>query len=56
MLEVISRLAEVFNICLLVNGIRLAGFTFFFQAKNEDDRRRIVASVLWLPVILLEGA
>lgn len=54
-LEMLNRIGEVFNICLMANGIRLAAFTFYCQAKGDQDRRRTVATIVYLPLLLVVG-
>ena len=55
-LEMVGRIGEVFSICLLANGIRLAAFTFYCQAKGDLERRRTAATVLWAPLVIVFGA
>lgn len=52
-LEMLNRIGEVFYMCLIANGIRLAAFTFYCQAKTEEERKRSAASVLVAPLIVL---
>lgn len=52
-LEMVSRIGEIFNICLLANGIRLAAFTFFCQASSEKERRETGSTLLIAPVFVL---
>ncbi len=55
-LEMLNRIGEVFSICLLANGIRLAAFTFYCQGKDEQDRRTTAATVLFAPAVILLGS
>jgi O-antigen/teichoic acid export membrane protein len=54
-LEILGRIGEVFNLCFLANGIRLAAFTFYCQAKEDLERRRTAATVLFAPLLLFLG-
>jgi O-antigen/teichoic acid export membrane protein len=55
-LEMLNRIGEVFSICLLANGVRLAAFTFYCQAKDESERHRTAATVLLAPLVVLLGS
>ena len=52
-LEILGRIGEVFNLCLLANGVRLAAFTFYCQAKGELERKTTAATVLFAPLVML---
>jgi O-antigen/teichoic acid export membrane protein len=52
-LEVLTRVGEILSICLLVHGVRMAGFTFYCQAQGEPERERTAATILLTPMILL---
>ncbi len=52
-LEVLTRVGEILSICLLVHGVRMAGFTFYCQAPTEPGRKRTAATILITPMILL---
>lgn len=54
-LEMLNRIGEVFYLCLVANGVRLAAFTFYCQAKSDQERRRTAATVLYAPMIVLLG-
>jgi len=54
-LEMLNRIGEVFYLCLVANGIRLAAFTFYCQAKSDQERKRTAATVLYAPMIVLLG-
>jgi O-antigen/teichoic acid export membrane protein len=47
-LEVVSRLAETVGTCLLFGGFRQALLTFYQQAGQDAERRRIISSTLAL--------
>jgi phenylacetate-CoA ligase len=55
-LEMLERVGQVLSICLLANGIRLAAFTFYCQAKDEPTRRKTAATVLYAPGVILLGS
>ncbi len=52
-LEVLTRVGEIFSICLLVHGVRMAGFTFYCQAEDEAERKRTAATIVIAPMFLL---
>ena len=52
-LEIIFLASEIISTVFLVGGIRLAAMTFYKQAENEENRRRIavtISSLLWLAI------
>ncbi len=55
-LEMLSRIGEVFSVCLLANGIRLAAFTFYCQATTEQNRKRTATTVIFAQLILLAAS
>jgi O-antigen/teichoic acid export membrane protein len=50
-LEVVGRLAETVGTVLLFGGFRQAMMTFYQQAENETQRRRLVCSALVLYLV-----
>ena len=53
-LEILNRIGEMFNICLMVNGIRSAALTFYCQSKTPQQRQAAVVTLnLFLMVILV---
>ena len=55
-LEILNRVGEILNICLMTGGIRLAALTFYNQAKTDADREKTVTSAtLVVLLILLAG-
>ena len=50
-LEVVNRLAETVGTCLLFGGFKQALFTFYQQATNETDRRRVVTATYALVLV-----
>jgi O-antigen/teichoic acid export membrane protein len=54
-LEIISRMGEVFNILLMANGIRLAAFTFYCQAESETEKEKTAATVLFVQGLFFFG-
>jgi len=47
-LELLGRVGEVLNLCLLFTAVRQAAITFYNQATDEAERRRVAATVLLL--------
>ncbi len=54
-LEMLNRIGEVFYLCLIANGLRLAAFTFYCQSKTDLERKRTAATVLFVPMMVLFG-
>jgi O-antigen/teichoic acid export membrane protein len=53
-LDMIQRSAELINTVLMIGGIRLAVLTFYRQAKDEEERRKVAVTIsllLWLSVV-----
>jgi len=54
-LEIISRVGDILNICLMAGGIRMAALTFYNQSKDEIEREKAVTATtitVYLLVIL----
>ena len=52
-LDIIFTTSDIISTVFLVGGIRLAAMTFYKQAENEENRRRIavtISSLLWLAI------
>ncbi len=47
-LEIVNQISNVFCICFLSVGVYHATGTFYLQAVNEQERRRVAATVLLL--------
>lgn len=45
-LELLNRATDLLILCLFLNGVCLAAISFYNQAVSEEDRRRVVGSVL----------
>jgi O-antigen/teichoic acid export membrane protein len=43
-LEVLNRTGEILVLCLMVNGLSQAAFTFYKQAETDEERRRAVGT------------
>ena len=57
LLQFLYRVGDVFNICLMVNGIRTATFNFWGKAETESERRHLAASVsVFTALVLSVGA
>src|SRR5437763_6409694 len=54
-LDYLNRLAEIVLLCLLLNGLRQAMFSFQNQACDEAERRTVVGSALFLTLLFLGG-
>ncbi len=54
-MEILNRIGDVLVICLMVNGIRMATLTFYRQAEDPQQRRRIAATVTLFLVLFLIG-
>lgn len=55
-LEIVYRIGDILNICLMSGGISMAAMTFYRQSEGEQDRARIAATVsLFLLMILAAG-
>ena len=52
-LQILYRVGEIINICLVISGVRMATLTFFGQSKSETGRERIAATVSLFLVIVL---
>jgi O-antigen/teichoic acid export membrane protein len=52
-LEMLNRIGEVFYLCLIANGLRLAAFTFYCQAKTDLERKRTASTMLFVPLLVL---
>ena len=53
-LDIIQRTADLINTVLMIGGIRLAVMTFYRQAKDEVERRKVAVTIsllLWLSVV-----
>ena len=55
-LEILNRIGDVFNICLMVNGIRSAALTFYCQAKTRQQQETAVATVTLFLIVVLVAA
>ncbi len=44
-MEVIERIGQIINICLMAGGIRQATFAFYLQAADEADRERVAVTI-----------
>jgi O-antigen/teichoic acid export membrane protein len=51
-LELLSRVGEILTLCLLYNALRQASITFYNQAPDEAERRRVSGTLLLLLVII----
>jgi O-antigen/teichoic acid export membrane protein len=49
-LELLNRLGEILNLCLLYTALRQAAITFYNQAESEAEQHRVVGTLL---VVLL---
>ncbi len=44
-MEVIERIGQIINICLMTTGVRQAAFAFYLQATDEADRQRVAITI-----------
>ncbi|MGA2030670.1 MAG: oligosaccharide flippase family protein [Thermoguttaceae bacterium] len=44
-MEVIERIGQIINICLMTNGVRQATFAFYLQAADQADRERVAVTI-----------
>ncbi len=44
-MEVIERIGQIINICLMAGGIRQATFAFYLQAADQADRERVAVTI-----------
>ncbi|MCD4728685.1 MAG: lipopolysaccharide biosynthesis protein, partial [Pirellulales bacterium] len=54
-LEILERTGSVLTILLMANGVSGAAFSFFCQARDDQDRARIVSTVslvVWLGILI----
>ena len=49
-MEVIERIGQIINICLMMNGVRQAAIAFYLQAVDEADRQRVAVTITTLLV------
>lgn len=57
LLDILYRIGDILNICLMSSGIGLAAMTFYRQAKKEQEREQIAATIsLFLLILLIVGA
>lgn len=47
-LQLLYRVGDVLNICLMVGGIQLAAMNFWGKATSEKERRHLAATIAWL--------
>ncbi|MEI8371255.1 MAG: oligosaccharide flippase family protein [Planctomycetota bacterium] len=44
-MEVIERIGQIVNICLMTSGVRQATFAFYLQAADQADRERVAVTI-----------
>jgi O-antigen/teichoic acid export membrane protein len=44
-MEVIERIGEIINICLMTSGVRQAAFAFYLQAGSRAQRERVAITI-----------
>lgn len=44
-MEVIERIGQIINICLMTSGVRQATFAFYLQATDRADRERVAVTI-----------
>jgi len=44
-MEVIERIGQIINICLMTSGVRQATFAFYLQAANQAERERVAVTI-----------
>ena len=50
-MEIIERISNIMNICLMTGGIGQAAMAFYLQAKESADRERVAVSVSMILLI-----
>ncbi|MCX7424633.1 MAG: lipopolysaccharide biosynthesis protein [Planctomycetia bacterium] len=55
-LEILDRIGDVFLICLMANGIRMAALTFYKQAVSDEERGSTAATLSLFLATVLGGA
>lgn len=54
-IDIITRVTYFINVVFVVNGIRLAAFTFYRQAETEEEKRKVAVTLslfLWIGVFV----
>lgn len=54
-LDILSRAGQALNICLMVQGIRLAATNFYKKAVNDNEKQQVVATLLsmLIPILII---
>jgi len=52
-LQLLYRVGDVLNICLMVGGIQLAAINFWGKASSDRERRHVAATIAWLTGVVL---
>ena len=52
-LQLLYRVGDVLNLCLMVSGIQMAAHNFWGKAETEKERKHVAATVGWLTFIVL---
>lgn len=55
-LQLLYRVGDVLNICLMVGGISLAAMNFWCKADSAEERKHVAATIAWLTgAVLIAG-
>ena len=52
-LQLLYRVGDVLNLCLMVSGIQMAALNFWGKAETAKERKHVAATIGWLTFIVL---